>query len=72
MYNIRLTNHITIRSNEPYFSKKYSYLTMNSKIKGTCNNMLNDCDGTNIYAVSNSMVVNTRDNFIINDLVVVS
>ena len=72
MYNIRHTNHIIIKSNEPYISKQYSYLTMNSKIKGTCNTMLDECDGTNIYAVSNSMVVNTRDNFIINDLVVVS
>ena len=34
--------------------------------------MLDDCDGTSIYSISNSMVVKTSDTVIINNHVVVS
>ena len=72
MYNIRHTNRGTTRSTEPYMAKKISYLTMNLNIKGTGNPMLDYCDDTSIYAIMNSVVVNTMDTVIINDLVGVS
>ena len=69
MYNIRHTNHGTIRSTEPYMAKQLLYLNMNPKIKHTGNPMLDDFDDTSIYAIRNSMVVNNRYTVIMNDFV---
>ena len=45
---------------------------MKPKIKIKKNNMADECDDTSIYAIMNSMVVNTSATVIINGIVEVS
>ena len=45
---------------------------MNHNIKGNGNPMVDECGGTSIYTISNSMVANTSDNVTLDVLVEVS